>query len=452
MNVFSTLIQALRANPWHAFPFAAIAGAGLLDLRLPATSHAGAALHLLQAAAFFMLYLSSSTSTRLAQTAHILAQRRVPDALWKDAVTRQMTGVGINGLALLAALAVCRAVSDERHIAILAGLATLSLAACAGTLFSTLRSGLLPRQHNRTAYSVALVASATFFAYGDVALSALIQWHAAALVLLALSWPVLSVALQRYWRIMPTLQPPAQMAETSAWTTLVLRYTVLQPSFLQDNNLQSSVLGGLRMGTAALGWSLMPPLPLGGILTAGHLLAIIPWIPAAMTMVAIRDLHWRTVLAPAASGAPSLALRIYRTSVKLAVFLLLVMMLGQALLDAILGSGMAGILNNMEKWVVFGMQAPLLVAVSVLLCALPHPRRTMWGVFLAAFLALAVTHVGDLYSVPVEGLQAGPVYMAGIAVLSGLVMLIANRLWTKNKLLPYLPTRPVSITAFSAAR
>jgi hypothetical protein len=452
MNLFPPLIQALRADPWRVFPFAAIAGAGLLTLKLPPASQGYAALYLLQAAALFMLFLSSSAATRLAQTARILALRRVPAAVWSGSVTLRLASVWANGAALLAALAVTWMPGAAAPAPVLASIATLSLAACIGTLFSTLRSGLLPRLRNRLLHGVALAALAAFFLYGHVALSAFAQIPAAVLLVVAASWPLMAVALRRHWRSMPHLPPSGQGSDIPAWSAMVLRYTVLQPRFLQDNKLQSSVLGGLRMGMVSLCWSLMPPLALGGTLTVGHLLAFIPWLPAAMTMVAIRDLHWRTMLAPARNGTPSLALRIYRPSLKIAVFLLLVLMLGQALLDAIVGGSAAGILSHLENWLVFGMQAPLLVAACVLLCALPNPRRTMWGTFIAAFLALAMTHVGELYSVPVEGLQAGAAYAAGIAMLSGLVLLAAKRLWTQSRLLPYLPERPVSLAALSAAR
>lgn len=457
MNHFTTLIQALRADPWRIFPFAAIVGAGLLTLKLtlPPASHDHAVLYLLQGAAVCMLLLSSGAATRLAHTAQILAQRRVPAALWADSVTLRLASVWANGIALLAALAVTWGLGGATPAQVLASIATLSLAACAGTLFSTLRSGLLPGPGQRTAHIVALVALvalAAWFAYGHAALTTLVQVPAAALLVGAASWPMLAFALQRYWRVMPHVAPPAQTGAIPAWVSGMLRYAFLHPRFLQDNKLQFSVVSGVRMGTASLCWSLMPPIVLGGALTAGHLLAFIPWIPAAMTMMTIRDLHWRTMLAPAGNAAPSLAWRIYRSSLTLAVFLLLGLMLGQALLDTISGGNKAGILINMEKWAVFGMQAPLLVAVNVLLCALPNPRRTMWGGFIVAFLALAVMHVGGLYSIPIAGLRAGPAYMAGIAVLSGLVMLVANRRWTQNTLLPYLPQRPVSVTAFSAAR
>ncbi|MBY0238179.1 MAG: hypothetical protein K2X55_02585 [Burkholderiaceae bacterium] len=454
MNHFTTLIQALRADPWRIFPFAAIAGAGLLTLKLtlPPASHERAVLYLLQAAALFMLFLSSAGATRLARTAHILAQRHVPAALWTDSVTQRLAGVWTNGIALLAALAVTWGLGGATPAQVLASIATLSLTACAGTLFSTLRSGLLPGPGQRTVHVLALAALVACLTYGHTALSALVHAPTAAWLVGAASWPLMAFALQRYWRVMPRVVPPVQTSTMQAWVSNMLRYAFLHPRFLQDNKLQFGLVSNMRMGTASLCWSLMPPIELGGSLTVGHLLAFIPWIPAAMTTMTIRDLHWRTMLAPARVGTPSLAWRIYRTSLTLAFFLLLILMLGHALLDTIWGGSKAGILINMEKWAVFGMQAPLLVAVNVLLCALPNPRRTMWGGFIVAFLALAVMHVGGLYSVPIAGLRAGPAYMAGIAALSGLVMLVANRRWTQSALLPYLPQRPVSMTAFSAAR
>ncbi|MRV71214.1 hypothetical protein GJ700_05710 [Duganella sp. FT92W] len=450
MKLFSSLMQALRNDPWLAFPSAAIAVAGLLDLRLPAAMRTGVSPHLLQAAAALMLYLSSSASTRLAETAQILGQRRIPDALWHDSVKLRLASVWANGFALLIAIAVPWIISTTMQAPVLAALAALSLAACAGTLFATLRSGLLPRLRNRTVYTAGMIIIVVWAVYGDVAVAALMRLPATVLVLLAAGWPAMSVALQRYWRIMPRVQPPATAAEAPAWSSKVLRYSLLQPRFLQDNKVQSSMLGGVRMGTAALCWSLTPPLPLGSVLTVGHLLAMIAWIPAAMSMVAMRNLHWRTLLAPGRDGA--LAMQIYRTSLKIAVCMLLVLMFGQAALDMAFGQRMADTLHNMEKWLVFGMQAPLLVAINVLLCALPNPRRTTWGTLMAAYLVLALIHVGKLYSVPVTGLHAGLGYAAGMIVLSVLVMRMASRLWTPNRLLPYLPERPVSLTAFSAAR
>ncbi|GAB2852000.1 hypothetical protein GCM10027277_20430 [Pseudoduganella ginsengisoli] len=439
VTLFSSLIHALRRDPWLAFPFAAITGAGLLGLRLSACT---------QAAAGFMIYLSSSAATRLAETAQVLGQRRVPNALWHDSVKLRVASVWAQGLALLAATAAPAVTNGQAPT--LATAAALSLAACTGTLFSTLRSGLLPRLRNRTVYTAGLIALVAFAVYSDAAVAALARLPAAVLLALAAGWPVMSLMLQRYWRIMPGVQPPMQAADAPAWSSKIMRYGLLQPRFLQDNKIQSSMLSGVRMGTAALGWTTMPALTLGSTLTAGHVLAMTAWLPAAMSMVAMRNLHWRTMLMPGRQGA--LAMQIYRTSLKIALFLLLVLMFGQAALDALLGQDRANTVHNMEKWLVFGMQAPLLVALTVLLSALPDPRRTTWGTLIAAYVVLAAIHLGQLYHVPITGLHAGPAYAAAMVALSALVMLAAKRLWTPNKLLPYLPERPVSLSAFSATR
>lgn len=450
MNLFTALFHTLRSDPWRAFPFAAIAGTGLLTLRLPPAVHGTVSLYLLQAAAFFMLYLSSSAATRLALTAQTLTQRRVPVALWKDSVTVRLAATWANGAALLAALAVSWILGADAHPTLLAGTATLSLAACAGTLFSTMRSGLLHRVSNRTVYVAALVGLVVFFSYGHAGLAALARLPVPALLLAAAGWPAMAVALRRHWRAMPRLQPAAQTKALPAWAASATRYTFLQPTFRHIDQLQSSVLGGLRAGTASLCFGIMKPIALGGTLTAGHLLVPVAWIPMAMGIVVMRDLHWRTLLAPA--SRQSLAVQIYRTSMKLAALLLLVLAAGQALADMALGSNAADSLMGMEKWAVFAMQAPLLVAVSVLLCALPNPRVTMWGTFIVAYIALAITHVGKLYDMPIEGLHADAYYVSGVVLLSGLAVLAADRLWTPRRLLPYLPERPAATAAFSAAR
>lgn len=455
MNLLPILVQTLRGNPWRAFPFAAIAGAGLVALTLQPGSHGNTSLYLIQAAAFFMLFLSSSAATRLAQTAQVLAQRRVPETMWTDSVALRLASVWANGIALLVALSVQWALSADARAPVLAGAATLSLAACTGTLFSTLRSGLLPRLSPRVTGGLALAFIPAFVFYGHQLLIAATDCPAAVLLALTLCWPVMGWALRRHWRVMPSLPAPAPTAagtaHVPAWVVGLSRRIPLHP--MQRGGVwKSSTVHGLQMGLAMLAVGMREGEALGDLVTVRHLLSLAGFLPIALFAVSMRDLHWRSMLLPGGVSRGSLALRIYMTTLQFAATTLLSVLVGVMLSDYLLmGKSVANIQASLEHWVILAMEVPLLAAVAVLLTALPLPHVTLWCSCIASVAVYIASLLAKLQTVPVKDIHTGPVYGAAMLTLAGLVMLLADRLWTPRRLLPYLPERPTG-AAFSAAR
>lgn len=454
MNTIPAIARALRNHPWRALPFVTIAGGGLLVLMLPAGKFADAPLYLVQAAVFFMLYQASSAATRLAQTAQVLAQRRLPVAQWTGSVRQMLASTWANCGALLAALAVQWLSDGAGFGMMLTGVAALSLAACAGTLFSALQSGLLPRLPVRALTIGSAGFMVAFFLYGHRVLAGASALAPAGLLLPALAWPVMALALRRHWQCMPALPEPVKADARGVPSLLqqMSRRIYLQPRFHHGSQWKSSAISGLQAGTAAIFIMMREPLAPGDTLSVAHLLSLVGLLPMAMSIVNLRDFHWRTMLLPGSSVTQTLAFNIYQGTLKVVAIILLCMMAGLALADTLLlGYSWSAVVPKLTQWLILAVEAPLVVATAVLVMALPRPHIATACSFIAAFSVFIASLLGKLQSVPMPGVQAGAAYAAGMLALAAMVMLAASRLWTPRRLLPYLPERPTG-AAFSAAR
>lgn len=446
MNLFLTRFKVPRNDPWRMFPAGAIAAAGLLILKLPAQAHGAALLYLAQVAAFLMLFLASSACTRLAQTAQVLAQRRIPDTAWRHSSKTCLATVSGNAMALCAALALPWVFGAAAPYSSLAGMALLSLFACAGALFSTLRSGLLKRLSNRTVY-LGLAGLLALLAFGHGWFAALAALPAFVLLALAASWPLLAYGLSRHWRTAPSLPAPAHdkkapAARTPAWIAGLSRNTVLQPRFRDGAMWKDSLMNGLRTGVVVMYFN-MTDAALGDTVTVDHLLSLAGLLPMAMSQVMLRDLHWRSLLLPRRFSTRPLAYTIYADTIKPAALTLLCLCLCHVLVKVLVeGAGMAIVLHILEWWAILGMEAPLLLAIAVLLAALPRPHWTAWCVIIGAYALFIMYLIAKPHNAGIEGVHFGAAYAAGMLALTGVVMLAASRLWTPHKLLPYLPERP----------
>lgn len=453
MNLLPNLFQTLRSDPWRALPCAAIAVGGLASLRLPAATHGQASLFLLQAAAFVMLFQAGSVATRLVQTAQVLAQRRIPDAVWTGQITQCLAGVGAAGAALLAALAVQWGLGGGTRAMALTGAAALSLSACAGTLFPFLRSGLLLRLSKRAVNMAALAFLLALMFYGHQLLGAAAGWPAPMLLALVMCWPMTALALRRHWRSAPSspARAQAEQAQPPAWVSALSRRVYLHP--IQRGGVwKNGAVGSLQVCMATLAAGMRENVALGDALTASHLLSLIGFLPLAIMTVSMRDLHWRFLLLPGGVTRGSLAFRIYGATLKFAAITLLSVCLGVTLSDyLLLGKSVTAIQAGLDRWAIIAMDVPLLIAVAVLVMAIPHPHMTLWSGFIAALAVYVASLTAKLQTVRFESLHTGPAYGAAMLLLAGLVMLVADRVWTPRQLLPYLPERPAG-AAFNAAR
>ncbi len=457
MNPLPLLIHSLRNEPARALPcILAMAGAVAL-LAAPAQKQENLALALLWLVVAMLMFVAGSAATRLTQAGRVLAQRPAPGAVWSRSVSTSLAGTTAQVVALLAVLALPWALGGKGRWPLLASAAMLSAAACAGTLLSALRSGLLLRLSSRAAGLAALAVILAYAVSGHALLAAAASWPAPVLWASTLSWPMMAWALRRHWRAPPAAlmqaaaPAKADQAQLPDWIVGLSRRVPLQP--LQRGALwQTSVLSGLQMALAMLGAGMREGAALGNPVTVGHVLSLVCFVPAAILAVSMRDLHWRTLLLPGGVRPRSLAFRIYKTTLRFAAGMLASGMVGVMLCDyLLLGKDTAALLASLQHWVILAMEVPLLAAVAVLLTALPRPPVTLWCSLLAAVAAYLACQLTKLGTAPIPALQAGPAYAALMLGLAAVVMLIAGRVWTPRRLLPYLPERPTG-AAFGNAR
>lgn len=452
MNPFPALLHTLRNASWRVVPFAALAGTCLLALRLPPRQQGDASLYLAKAAAFFMLYQASSAATRLAHAARVLTRRQAPAAAWTGSVATCMAGTSASGLAVLAVLVLHWALSGATAVPVILHIATVSVAACVGTVFSALRSGLLARLPTFAAAACIIMFLPAYVVYGHQALIFATTISAQWLLPAAMAWPVVALLLYRRWQTIPPLSAPVAVTTAMpSWIPGLSRTVFLQPRFGSGHRWQNTVFSSLQMGLASMYCSMREPLAVGDTVSVFHLLSLAGLVPIAMLMANVRDLHWRTLLLPRSSLTRLPALGLYAGTLKVIGTTIACMCVGLVLFDYLLfGNGPELLLPRLGKWALLAAEAPLVAAMALLLMALLPPRQATYAACAASVAIMAVSLALQLPTVAVPGLRLGAAYGAGIAVLSALLMAAAGRWWTPRRLLAYLPERPVSLAAITA--
>lgn len=257
---------------------------------------------------------------------------------------------------------------------------------------------------------------------------------------LTAAWPLLAVWLARRWGELPPAKPsPFEPRRDSAWQSLRkwnrrLVYLSTAPSKDQNDN------GGLLVMPLIVVWQSCISVEThlwGTQVSLIHILLIAITVPYARAVLFCRDLHWRLLLAPGGFRRGMLGWHIIASTLLAYARLLL-----PALLLFLLLPWLVKGISPMVPLDAIVRRAPVAAEVLFAIClgAALGGSKNGSGMLLyagAAFLAaLGLIAYGD--SLAHLGLSRfGWPYMGLLAAGSLLAVILGNRLWKVERLLPY---------------
>jgi hypothetical protein len=382
----------------------------------------------------------------LADGARVLDALQTPRTLWREWLRNALTSACVRW-----------------SVAVLAGTFALTLKnaawpwSCAAFLYSAIQ--LVSVVASLSHYGVWHWAWPWCIALGICALAAFIGWHGLNQLLqaspvwhisIALGWPLLAASLAWRWRERPpqgvSMRRRRQFNLLHRCASYAKRYTPLNFAG-QSHALRKNGLGIFAMMPMMIYSILIRTWLLkaqwgnqAGFLYIGTLglLAIY-----ASAMVVCKDLHWRRVLAPHGFPRGGLGWHIVLSTltVVLAIALAFVVAIGLVLIIC----NWAG--NDISPTLCLKIAAPygvLPIECVLAFCvgvALRGTRRPA----LAYFVALFTLGAAGLVSFRIFKMKAllgfftiGPTYVACLLLAIGIAIMLANRLWTTQRLLPFI--------------
>lgn len=381
----------------------------------------------------------------------VLIAHRTPPALWQVWARETLTRITGYWAVICTGLLVQMALPGSATFW-LTGPAVVSLVMCATVQRVRARNGIAAQAWK---WAIDITGAALVFcAISGPRFAALGDWisalPAAALLACFLSWPAMAYLLLRQWSTTPVddhriARKPAA-TKTSVITAFFKHYSILRWSdSISDANLHGqktlvtrvlNTLGGeiffyimlLQILPARWGDS-MSPLRLIG-------LYVVCLITASSLMV--RDLHWRSLLLPGGMRRKRLGTHIFASTLGLQLLALPLVALIYFAATVALGTPARDALLHIAGAAVLPFEFALTTALAVVLRATDKPRIAIAGlgpfVIGIAYTLLARRMAGSPFLL--MGLQwtIGPVYVLVLATCTVLLLWVANRMWTVEKL------------------
>jgi hypothetical protein len=381
----------------------------------------------------------------------VLSAHRTPPALWQAWARETLARITGYWAVICSGLVVQMALPGSATFW-LTGLAVISLVLCATVQRVRARIGLAA-QAWKWAIDIAC-AALVLCAISGPHLAGLFDWisdlPAVALLACFLSWPAMAYWLLRQWRTTSgddrriARQPAA--TKTSAIIAFLKRYSILRwnDSFAEANpraqgTLVTRVLktiGGeiyfyillLQILPARWGDS-MSPLRLLGL----YVVCVI----TASSLV-VRDLHWRFLLLPGGLQRKRLGTHIFSSTLGLQLLALPLVALIYFAATVALGTPARDALLHIAGAAVLPFEFALTTALAVVLRATEKPRTAIAGigpfVIGIAYQLLAPRLAGSPFLLMSPQWTIGPVYVLVLATCTVILLWLANRMWTVEKL------------------
>jgi hypothetical protein len=404
------------------------------------TAHAKAAATqvLLLPASGLMYWVTSKKIYELTRAAKVLRQLGTPHRLWHDMRLAALLYTGLTWLFLATGCSLQMALPAS-GVSAVAGAAIMSLVA----LIALGRSlSAMPRALDigiaLLALPLLLIAPSTLFVwFGNLPLLLLAA--------MTVAFPLLLLLLARRWRSPPARLGCEPAVRAERWVDLVRtqlnRFTML-PIAPPEANPSQAPSNLSRMLITALPVTSMMIMSRTVTQATGQFdlvrFALLMTLALLLTTgLAVRDMHWRTLLAPGGLKRGRLGVHIWLST----MFVQGIVMLGGVLfVVAMIRFTVNDPWPVLEKILSVQAMLPLEIAfataLAVTLRALPH--FGLWGV-----ATLVLVNV-IAYSMWVLKAAEGPllttqVYIGAMVGATVLLLLASNRLWTLRKL-----TRPTS--------
>jgi hypothetical protein len=379
-----------------------------------------------------MFWIACTKTTQLIRALTVLGQLLAPHRLRRQLVWEKLWFITLSW-AFLATGATLQLALPQSQASALSGAALVSLAACLGMLRSLPAARRLPvpvpQLLEATPYLAALILldfNALLTQFGNLPVLAL--------ALAALTFPCLAWWLERHWRAaLPAFRWSALAPSQgiTGWIAMqARRRTILtwrsgQP--FQDGHASHIAPLAMRIAVLALPFIISRPVWGNGEISlhgAATLSVMAMFIAGALV---VRDLHWRSFLMPGGMRPRRVASHILASTmaVQFGIVLILTLVLvslGPLSLEAIIHRLMRSSILLTE----------LLFATSlamVLRAALPSVR--MWATVAGAAVILLLYPMAHL---PNSVAASLPVYLLALLGASMLLLVLANRLWSAEKL------------------
>jgi hypothetical protein len=364
----------------------------------------------------------------------VLQTQRAPAVFWKEwlrqwllSVTR-FWGLLCIGPALLLA-------GPSSHIPWLIAPALLSLVLCLGVPSGLARAGLLPRRLG-TAIECGMVALAVYV--GLLGIPAVLAWFAAlpamALALCALGWPAMA-----YW-LMAAKSGAARTAhgrQTQIWRRVgdacgrwIDRFQPVNGDIMQKPPGRRTMLM-LIVAQNLMFFGQLFPVHWGQHATSARIAQLAVVCALCCGALLVRDLHWRSLLLPRGPQLRRLGSRIVLSTMLFQAPLALLFALGELVASAPASLGW----HSTANFTVPLLEVACCTSLMTVLRALSQRAQKAAAILL--FLAWAYAYIPKWFklSVPEIGWRIGPVYVLVLACVTGAALLLANRLWTPQRLL-----------------
>jgi hypothetical protein len=381
----------------------------------------------------------------------VLNVHRTPPALWQAWARETLARITGYWAVICAGLVVQMALPGSATFW-LTGLAIVSLVLCATVQRVRARIGLAAQAWK---WAIDITGAALVFcAISGPRFAGLGLWiHAVPVaVLLAgfLSWPAMAYLLLRQWRTTSgddrrIARKPAA-TKTSVIITFLKRYSLLRwndsiseaPLHGQQSLVKRvlNTLGGeiyfyiilLQILPAHWGDS-MSPLRLLGL----YVLCLI----TASSLI-VRDLHWRSLLLPGGMRRKRLGTHIFASTLTLQLMALPLVALIYFVASVALGTPARDALLQIAGAAVLPFEFALTTALAVVLRATDKPGIAIAGigpfVIGIAYALLARGAAGSAFLLTGPQWTIGPVYVLVLAACTVILLWVANRVWTVEKL------------------
>jgi hypothetical protein len=404
------------------------------------TAHAKAAATqvLLLPAIGLMYWVASNKMYELTRAAAVLRQLSAPHLLWRDMCLAALRYTGFTWLFLASGCSLQMALPAS-GVSAVAGAAIMSLVALAALGRSL---SAMPRVLD---IGLALLALPVLL----LSPGALLAWFGnLPVVLLAgitVAFPVLLLLLARRWRSPPPRLGWEPAVRAERWVDVVRtqlnRFTMLPIAPLEANPSQAPS-NFSRMLITALPVTVM-------LITSGTVFQVngqIDLVRFALLMtlalllttgLAVRDMHWRTLLAPGGLKRGRLGLHIWVSTMFVQGIVLLVgVLFAVAVIRFTMNDPWPVLERMLSVQALLPLEIAFATALAVTLRALPH--FGLWGTATLVLVNIVVYLMWGLKAA--EGpLLTTNVYIGAMVAATVLLLLASNRLWTLRKL-----TRPTT--------
>lgn len=413
----------------------------------------GVALFLVALCCVVMAGFGVRHARSLAEGARVLGQRQVPTAFWRRWQLASLKETSLLwGIALIGVVTLV--LPSHWMVNWVTAAALVSASLTASTLWTLAQQRLLPswwQWYLAGGTLIALLAAGL----GNIHLADALEFidHLPGLLLLPIvaSWPLLVAVLTRQWANQPPkAREGACVSAGTLWESLRAysrRYTPLH--FMRwdasATPVRTATLFGPTWSSASFAAVLVTnpyffKLKVGDSFGTLQLLGLGGMVVYAALSLVCKDLHWRWLLAPGGLRPGRLGQHIFfSTLASLCAGILAFVVVAWFLACTVFGASTDTFLNYLLHFELLPLHLCFAVSVGTCVRGLPYPLRWIIG-FSVAWLACAAGFVWQLTAELAAGRPAtwfttGPEYVGTLLAASALAIVLANRLWTVDKLM-----------------